>query len=98
MTDAKEIPELVSQLYSQSKEYLRQETIEPAKKLWRLAGFGLATGLIWMFAALFATLGLYSFLGEVLPAGNWQPVAAGGITTVAALAAAALIGWRIAKT
>lgn len=97
MSDAKEIPELVSQLYAQSKEYLRQETIEPAKKLWRLGGFGLAAGFIWMFAAGFATLGLYSFLGEVVPAGTWQAVIAGGVTAVAALAVAALIGWRMVK-
>ena len=47
----KEIPELVSELATMSREYLRQEIVEPAKKLGRFAGFGMGA------AALFSLRG-----------------------------------------
>ena len=41
MTERKEIPELTSELIDMSREYLRQETIEPAKRLGKHAGLGI---------------------------------------------------------
>lgn len=78
-----------------SKEYLRQEAIEPAKKLGRMAGFGFAAGAALAFAALFAVLGVYALFGEVLPEGDWWTVLARGLTVLVAAGLAGLIGWRM---
>ncbi len=97
MTSPKEIPELATELIELSKEYLRQETIEPARRLGRLAGFGLAAGLLFAVAALFLGLGVYAALRRVLPDGPWYVVLARGLTVVFTGGAAAFIGWRMTK-
>lgn len=80
-----------------SKEYLRQETVEPAKKLGQLAGFGIGAGFVFAFATLFFVLGAYALFKAVLPEGEWWLVLARGLTVVAAAAGAGLIGWRMSK-
>jgi hypothetical protein len=97
MADPKEIPQLVTELMDMSKEYLRQETIEPARRLGRFAGLGLGAGIIFGFAALFFGLGVYALFRVVLPDGDWWLVAARGFTLLVLLMAAGLIGWRMSK-
>lgn len=97
MADAKELPQLVSELVDMSKEYLRQETVEPAKALGRFAGIGLAAGFVFAIAALFAGLAAYALYRQVLPEGEWWVVLARGLTMLTTGAIAGLIGWRIAK-
>ena len=46
MAEPNELPQMVTDLVGMSKEYLRQETLEPAKKLGRFAGIGIGVGLI----------------------------------------------------
>jgi hypothetical protein len=98
MADPKELPQLVTELVDMSKEYLRQETIEPAKKLGRFAGLGLGAGFVFAFAALFVGLGSYALLGQVLPDGEWWMVLARGLTVIVCGGAAGLIAWRMTKT
>ncbi len=97
MTNRKEIPELATELVELSKEYLIQETVEPAKRLGRLAGFGLAAGLLFAVAALFLGLGVYAAFRRLLPDGPWYVVAARGLTVVVTAGAAGIIGWRMTK-
>lgn len=97
MADPKEIPQLVTELMDMSKEYLRQETIEPARRLGRFAGLGLGAGFIFGFAALFFGLGVYALFRVVLPDGDWWLVAARGFTLLVLLMAAGMIGWRMSK-
>ncbi len=97
MADPKELPQLASELVDMSKEYLRQETIEPAKRLGKFAGFGLAAGLVFAFAALFFGLGVYALFRAVLPEGDWWLVAARGFTVLVVAGAAGLIGWRMSE-
>ena len=97
MADAKELPQLVSELVDMSKEYLRQETVEPAKALGRFAGIGLAAGFVFAIAALFAGLAAYALYRQVLPEGEWWVVLARGLTVLTTGAIAGLIGWRITK-
>lgn len=92
-----EIPELVSELVTMSKEYLRQETIEPAKRLGKHAGYGLGGGALFAFASFLLTLGLFAFLRRMLPETPWWGVAARFLTFVGAGGAAAFIGWRITR-
>ena len=88
---------MVTELVGMSKEYLKQETIEPAKKLGRYAGIGLGVGIIMAFAALFFGLAVYALFKQVLPDGDWYLVLARGLTVIVAGAAAGLLGWRMSK-
>ncbi len=96
-TGPQEIPELVTELATMSKEYLRQEVVEPAKRLGRFAGFGFAAGVMFSMASLLLTLGLFSLLRRLLPDTPWWSVGARFFTFIGAGAGAALIGWRMTR-
>lgn len=97
MAQPTEIPELAAELYDMSKEYLRQETIEPMKRLGGYAGFGLAGAAAFAVAAILAILGVYALMQFLLPTedSDWYNVLARGITTGVAGIGAALVGWRM---
>lgn len=97
MAEAKELPQLVTELVDMSKTYLRQETIEPAKKLGRFTGMGIGAGFVFAFGALFLGLGAYALFRAVLPEGEWWLVLARGLTALFAAAGAGLIGWRMSR-
>ena len=97
MSSPKELPELVTDLYTMSKDYLVQETIEPAKELGRFAGFGAGAGALFAVAALLLVLALYALFKIVLPDGEWWVVLARGLTALVALASAGFIGWRMSR-
>ena len=80
-----------------SKTYLRQETIEPARKLGRMAGMSIGAGFAFAFAALFFMLGTYALFKTVLPEGDWWLVLARGLTVLVGAAGAGLLGWRMSK-
>lgn len=92
-----EIPQLVTELVDMSKTYLRQETIEPAKRLGRMAGMGIGAGFIFAFATLFFVLGVYALFKTVLPEGEWWLVLSRGLTVLVSVAGAGLLGWRMSK-
>lgn len=97
MPDPKQIPELATELYTMSKEYLLQETVEPAKKLGVYAGLGVAGAVAFAVAAMLATLGVYALFQVVLPATPWFNILARGLTVVVAGLAAGLIAWRMSS-
>lgn len=97
MPDAKEIPQLTAELLDMSREYLRQETIEPAKRLGRHAGMGAGGAVVISLGAVFLALGSYNGLKMILPEGEWYVVLARLLTAVAAALFAALVGWRLTK-
>ncbi len=90
-----ELPDLVRDLVGMSKEYLRQEALEPAKKLGKHAGFGLGGGALFAIASILLTLGVFALLRRLLPDTAWWAVAARGFTALVAGAAAGLIVWRL---
>ena len=92
-----ELPQMVTDLVEMSKEYLRQETIEPAKKLGRFAGMSIGAGVLMMFVALFIGLATYALFLQVLPEGEWWVVAARGFTVLVTAGLAGLLGWRMSK-
>lgn len=92
-----ELPQMVTDLVEMSKEYLRQETIEPAKKLGRFAGMSVGAGVLMMFVALFIGLATYALFLQVLPEGEWWVVAARGFTVLVTAGLAGLLGWRMSK-
>lgn len=97
MKDFKEIPEQARELIEMSKQYLRQETIEPAKRLGKHAGMGIGGALLFSLGAFLAMLGAYELLKIVLPDGEWYLVLAQFITAIVAAGGAGLVAWRLSK-
>jgi hypothetical protein len=99
MAQPSEIPELASELYEMSKGYLRQETIEPMKRLGGYAGLGLGGAVAFGLAAILGVLALYAGLQllfqDVLGDSAWWNVLARGITAIVAGAGAGIIAWRM---
>jgi hypothetical protein len=95
MPEPKEIPQLVADLVDMSKEYLRQETLEPAKRLAKFAGMSLGAAVLFSFAAALLTLGVFALLRRLLPDTQWWAVGARLFTALGAGGAAFLIAWRM---
>jgi hypothetical protein len=71
MADFQELPQLIRELFDMSKDYLRQEVVDPAKKLGRQAGMGLGGALLFYLGACFGLLGVYALMEMVLPESEW---------------------------
>lgn len=78
-----------------SKEYLRQETLDPGKRLGRQAALGGAAALAFSVTAALLTFAAFSLLRRLLPDTPWWSVAARFSTFVLAGGAAGLIFWRM---
>lgn len=98
MARPQEIPQLVTELFDMAKEYLRQETIEPAKKLGRQASMGIGGAMVMATGAFLLVLGAYFGIRMALPDGEWWEILARGLTAVASAIAAVLVAWRIGAT
>lgn len=95
MPDPKEIPQIAAELVEMSREYLRQETLEPAKRLGKQAGMGIGGAIVMAIGAVCLAWGAYYGLTMLLPEGEWWIVLARGLTAIAAAAAAGIVAWRI---
>jgi len=95
MPGPQEIPQIATELVDMSREYLRQEMIEPAKRLGKHAGMGVSGALIMAIGAICFAWALYYGLQLWLPEGEWWVILARGLTAVAAAGAAGVIVWRM---
>ncbi len=95
MADPREIPQLTTELIDMSREYLLQETLEPAKRLGRHAGMGLGGAMALGLGAFFLVLALYNGLKMWLPSGAWWVVLAKFLTALVAAGGAGLVAWRL---
>ena len=95
MADPREIPQLTTELVDMSREYLRQETLEPAKELGKVAGMGIGGATAMGLGGFFFVLALYSGLKMWLPEGAWWVVLARFITALVAAGSAGLVAWRM---
>lgn len=71
MAKPTELPDLIGEFIQMAKDYLRQETVEPAKQLGRFAGFSLAAGAVFALAVLFLSIAGMRAIIEVLPSGKY---------------------------
>jgi len=78
-----------------SREYLRQETIEPAKALGKHAGMGIGGAMVLSLGTFFLVLALFRALRVWLPTGEWYEVLARFLTAIGAAGAAGLVVWRM---
>lgn len=97
MAGPTELPQLISEFFDLAKEYLREHTIVPAKKLGRLLGYSLAAVFAFILASLFLSVVGMRLIVEAMPGGAiWSGL--GYITSaVVLLALTGLIMWRAAK-
>jgi hypothetical protein len=99
MADVRELPELVREFVDMSKDYMRQETLEPAKQLGRFAGFGIAAALAFALGALFLSVAGVRYLRDLLPEGpNWSALAYIIAAVVLGLVAGVLIAVTSRRT
>jgi hypothetical protein len=97
MSELSELPQLTSELVDMSKEYLRQETLEPAKRLGKVAGLSVGAGLLIAIGViLLATAGL-RFLIEVFPEGGLWTALALLTSALVSAGAAGIIAWRATR-
>lgn len=90
MASAQEIPELISESIDLSKQYLMQETVEPAKRLGKVAGFGFAASFVFGVAVLLGSVALNRWIIDLLPEGRaWSGL--GYLVSAVVLAALAAL-------
>ena len=76
MANPAELPELVKEFADMSKEYLLQETVEPAKQLGRYAGYSFGAALCFALGTLLLTIAGLRWIAHALPDGpNYQALA-----------------------
>jgi len=97
MAGPTELPQLITEFIDLAKDYLREHTIVPARKLGRLLGYSLAASFGFVLAALFLSVVVLRLIVEAMPDGAiWS-----GLGYVAAsfalLAMTGLTMWRAAK-
>jgi len=91
MAQIQDIPKLVSEFVEMTKEYLLQETVEPAKKLGHFAGYSIGAGALWAIALiLLSVAGLRAFI-EVLPSGEYWEALGYVVATLVLLGFIALL-------
>ena len=95
MAGPSELPQLVTEFVDIAKEYLRQETIDPAKQLGRFAGFTIGASLLFAIGGVLLAIAGTRGIMYLLPEGpNWS--ALGYI--LGALAIGSVIGVVFALT
>ncbi len=73
MAQLQDIPTLIREFIELARQYLLQETVEPAKKLGYFAGMSLAAASLWAFGLiLISVAGLRSFIGVMPDGPYWQ--------------------------
>ena len=97
MSNMNEIPQMAGELVDLSKEYLLQETLEPAKRLGKVAGLSAGAGLLIAIGViLLATAGM-RYLIEIFPEGGlWTALALFASALVSA-GVAGIIVWRATR-
>ena len=73
MAQIQDIPKLVAQFIELAKEYLLQETLEPAKKLAHFAGYSIGAAALWAAAlVLLSVAGLRALIDVLEPGPYWE--------------------------
>lgn len=92
MAGPAELPELIREFTDMSKEYLRQETLEPAKELGRYGGFVVGAAACFAIGAVLLSIAGVRLIIEALPEGpNWSALGYLIATVVLALLSGLLI-------
>lgn len=95
-TDQKSMSEVATELWGLTKDYARQETVDPLKSVGRYIGFGAAGALLGSIGVILLLLSglraLQTETGDVLDGNlSWLPYVI--VLAVAAL----LVGWAVSR-
>lgn len=97
MAGPTELPQLISEFIDLAKEYLRDHTLVPAKKLGRLFAFSAAASILFVLAALFLAVVVLRFIVDALPDGSIWSGFGYMLAALALLAMTGLVMWRAAR-
>lgn len=97
MAKVKELPGLISEFLELAKEYVRERTIEPAKRLGRAAGLGFAAAFLFTLAALFLAVAGMRLIVAALPDGQIWSGLGYILAAIGVLGATGLVAWRASK-
>jgi hypothetical protein len=99
MPEPHEIPQIATELVDMSREYLRQETIEPAKKLGKVAGMGVGGAMVLSLGVFVFSWGIYyglvALFENLVNDSRWWVVLSRFITALIAAGLAGLVVWRM---
>lgn len=92
MAKLQDLPAMITDFRDLAKEYLLQETVEPAKKLGHFAGFSLGAAALWALGIMLLGVAGLRGLIEILPEGPyWEALAYLIVVIVAAAIIAILV-------
>lgn len=97
MPGPKELPQLISEFIDLAKEYLRENTVVPARRLGRLAGFSLAASMLFVLAALFGGIVVMRVIVDAMPDGAIWSGFGYVLASLALLGTTALVMWRATR-
>lgn len=97
MTKAKELPEHAVEFVEMAKQYVQEQTLEPAKALGRLAGVGLAAAAVLMLAAVFLGIAMMRLIVDVLPDGKMWSGLGLILAAIGLFGVTGLVMWRATK-
>lgn len=97
MAEPQQIPQIATELAEMSRQYLRQEVVEPAKNLGKHAGMGIGGAMAISIGTFFLAWALYNGLRMLFPLTEWYDVLSRFLTALGAVVAAGLTGWRMSK-
>lgn len=95
MTDPKELPQQVSDLIELTKQYLRQETVDPLRRIGQSVARALIAALLVGLGVVLMAMGFHRFFGEIFPVGQWWETATAATTAVVFLLAAVIVAARL---
>ena len=97
MAGRAELPQLISEFFDLAKEYLRENTIVPAKKLGRLAGMSFAASVLFVLAALFLGVVVLRVIVGAMPDGAIWSGLGYMASALALLLLTGLVMWRATR-
>ncbi len=100
MAQAQELPQLVSEFVEMAGDYVRQETIEPAKSLGRYFGFSFGAGLLAAIGAVPLVVGGTRWLVYAMPDDRTNAIWTGTgyvLMSLVVFAVAGLVGWAVSR-
>jgi hypothetical protein len=97
MAGPTELPQLISEFFDLAKEYLRENTVVPAKKLGKLAGFSFAASMLFVLAALFLAVVVMRLITDAMPDGNIWSGFGYVVSALVLLALTGLVMWRATR-
>jgi hypothetical protein len=97
MARVRELPDLIGEFIDLSKQYLREQTLEPAKRLGRLFGFSAIASMLFALAGGFLAVAGMRWILRAMPDGAvWSGV--GYLAaSLALLAVTGLVMWRATR-